>query len=550
MLQLAVYGTISEAHDEEFKRICEHLYPAGSRAAEFQVVIPATEAQEATSAIENIVRALSQLSEKSDTILIDVAVDDQTARAISVVDIVLTESLRTHLATVRSTLVNIVMDRAPAVVDELRPLIADPQLAGRIKLYLKEESVSPNGLDAIFLGSRPFDRQKRVRASTLRARGVFAGTAANAFYKFNYTALPAAHKPVIEAICEELLRLAADVVIYNRGSTGAWFDACVQAAVGRLADPPLAVNAKRLGGVIDPAEERVHAKARELLAGGACSLIVPAFRTGQAIINAYHALGGSESQHNILALFADRDKGDDFREGMYRTVLTEPSGEIRLSYLVHVPLQVLSPNSWEVFAAQQLGEVLDSGRHRESVGCEVAHWSLLSDLGSSREKRRNPARARARTFPKIRDLTDFDARWLVGALLTQVSERLNQVQSRTVFVTPKDPKSGVTRLEAALRDQAYTTIIPIPREVVDGDVKMAPELKSQLAKIPKESKIVLLDEAALTGNTLRKLREVVQRRAHRLPDASVALFDMSETGCCPGLDLSLIQWRLFRRTVS
>jgi hypothetical protein len=517
----------------------------------------------------DLIRDVSQFVraalDASSILLVDFGFDQTLPRAYAAADLILSLALAdcAGSATDKSQIVVLVESR-PAPTDEISEL-ASSEPFSRCMAFVAHEGKRASSKDGPMndivrnlkraVRLTPAGRRAVIKGGTLRTRGVFKARLGDHFYKFHYDALPDITDALTEALELQLKEIDPDLVLFAQGSAGPWFRSCLQAACNHHGIMTLDAQVIGKGRTSIADEEAIAVDRASTLVGDGrkVCLAVPAFKSGVSIFEAFRTLYSEpyERDLNILTVYFDsRGAGSRAKavgSGFRRTVKWA-GGVATLDYLVDVPIDMFEQSDWEVRAALQLAEVVETPSYPAAAQSKVAFWTLFAKCGASIERPVPKGRRAVSVFPRLWDVDEWDAMWLAEGLFALAEEKLGGHRSQLLVVLP-DEGSGAEPLARAIRSRGHTAIVPISRKIIDGQEPLTARHKKQLRDFSIGAKVVVADESTITQGTLARLGEIVRSELNRGPDLYAVVIDLS--GDRSQLDrelVSLLRWTPLRWT--
>lgn len=397
--------------------------------------------------------------------------------------------------------------------------------------------------------AKPEDVRFSVAQTALRRRGVFkVRTSPRDDY--------AAHKySVDDAELAEALRGYFDatgttVVILDCAYAPWLEEAGHAAAVGTAHGRRVFFASDLVADPADPEQQSLHAELLENLADANTTVcvVVPLIKNGERVRQLRAALSATgRTDSNILAIFHAGD--DDTRlpdpaAGGWASAARSDALSCDVHYLIEVTLRRLPHDHWQVKMAGFFNEdLLDEDPDWEFS--RTGLWALLDEHHAESDY------TRLDHGVLLRMKLDFwDARWLAASLIRQVRTTLGRDPGEMLLVMPDDADTAVRYIGDALTLQQGTTVLRIPRAVIDDPTLPIPGDVSARLLLFRHGSIILVDESTATYATLRGMARVVQACIERGADQAVVVLDLPEDGATPPIAFplqSLFRWRPSRR---
>lgn len=487
-------------------------------------------------AISQLAQLIEDAGTRKDAVLIDFA-HPRILGAYSRLEWLLAEALRAaHSSKPRLRFV-IYMETIAASEEQLR-IVSDEMPEGIVELCDKEgvwvgPSLSNDEMVEAFarfveVGSADVDE---LASRIIRWRGVFSRGDGDrkSYFKYQYTLEGSAADQNLSALIADYVEgEQIGGIIYDDPATPGWLEPCVQ-EVAYLAEIPQ-VSADDLNLPISQVTEAAASAIAELKqavqTGLSIVVILPAYKNGRGLRTAEEkilSLGAADVR--VLAILMDDDRileGEDVTSGTSarRTVeLPRGNSTISVDYFLSVPIDYLDKDHWLVESARTLGEIKPMTMDIKG-GSQVGVWGLLDDYGVDLEQPTPATRVPLRWYPQLGNLHDWDARWIVHLLVSDLLERLHCGPRHLLLLVP-DEANATRELSSAAATQEGLSVILLPRDVIDGKAKLEPKIVARLNSF-RSLQIVALDESVITGGTMKRIDNLVLQHTGRRLDESIA----------------------------
>lgn len=394
------------------------------------------------------------------------------------------------------------------------------------------------------------ERQDDPSLPFLRRRGVFRlSGGASPFFMFHYD-LKADRREDLEArLVAYLAEFRVSLVIYNSRHAAPWYDDIV----GKVCDNPNDDLARfDLAHGTSDFQPRASGDSLKQICERAARLwadqskvtcfLVPAYHKGSTLQELRSSFGprAGDVRQTAVLLDSEIDVEDCHQLSSGATSGRAPykleALDVDFFYRSRIPQ--LNDAGWKVVAAEALGEVTnpeDVGEHWDGrvpsgdVG-KVALWSLFENYACGLEEPVPERRNAVRYFPKLRDMDDLDAHWLAEVCVKRFDELLEELGKSTkdvLVVLPKesDVESGAQPISRAMTDHCNVKTLEVPRAVIDGTQSAGDEVV-KILRAYREYGFVVFDESTITGETLHKLRMIVESQCQRTPLAYGTVIDL------------------------
>lgn len=366
----------------------------------------------------------------------------------------------------------------------------------------------------------------------IRWRGVFARSQAQStsYFKYQYTLTGAtADQDLSSLIANYVDGQSVAGIIFDDPADPGWLAPCVE-EVAYLAGIPYAAADDLVlptSQVSEASASAIEELRAALAQGGEVVVILPAYKNGQglrAVETKMKSLGAVGMR--VLAILMDdcrlaEGQAISTTNSAHRTVaLTRGGGTIDVDYFLSVPIDYLDREHWLVHSAKSLNEISSMTMTIEG-GSQVGIWSLFEDYGVNFEQPTPASREPIRWYPQLLDLNEWDARWLVHILVTELMSELACEREQLLVLLPHEA-NATRELYAAAEAQKGLAVIALDRKVIDGDLGLSAKLIERLQGYRSLS-IAALDESAVSGDTLKRIDELVLTHCGKRLDASVAV---------------------------
>lgn len=506
-----------------------------------------------------------ETDDPDDLIIVDADFDREADRSQQLADSILAGLISQRL--VDSTRFAVFLDRLPNAGDKLFDLLDVPELLNRLVVIDHDgghlgrcDNVDLQGLVSAVTPRHSWTLSSGLR----RRRGVFsARDRGKSAYLYYYDVERDAQEPLQRLLQSYFSQEAFDVVVYDAETSGPWFSSCVKSAAFavRSSTRPDLVSAsiQELQNGANPLlPESVRAnivavKSRVEDQGSKVLFMVPAVKTGDALLSMYHALGQRPlSGTRFLTVLIDTDCDLRIEPGDVSPGLAElPYGATALAvrFLACVDLKVLEANDWKLQAARILDEVeipnlLGAAEESHPTPSTVGVWSLFEEYGADVERVVPLQRRRPKTyFPQLATLNEWDAHWLAEVLVSRILEITGGVRSALVIVMPKeDEENGSFPISNALEERCHVFVEAIPRSVIEGTKQLEGELRYVVRNSP--NKVAIVDESTVTGGTLENLGQLVRSLRGTYPDVYGTVMNLGGRIALEKVDPSfaLVEW--------
>ncbi|WP_328858104.1 hypothetical protein OG579_03420 [Williamsia herbipolensis] len=478
-------------------------------------------------------------------LIIDLAFTDATVRGISLCDVLLSKALLEASPKVHGdSKILVLLKDLPTEAEDLLTLIDDPILGP--KLVFADADFRTCGNTELIdiplventLRLQFEDHLEDLRRSTLRRRGVFeyrSSTDYVSHYSFHYDPLHQVRPVLIEMLRKHFLITDCQIVLFESTFSGDWFSSCVQSAcLGQTASIDSADLALGSGRPTSNAEDQRRSVAIEILQDESKRLccLVPAFRTGGSLLNLFEQTGRQKlSNVNFMTVFVDDSKTQGkIDDGPIELSWGQQTYE--LEYLLPVPMRHLAAEAWEVTVARALNEVERPGGEPFAPGDDInptrtAMLTLFDDYGAEIESPVPSGRPPITNFPQLQRLDSWDAFWLAEAAVRR-AVTLRKCAREGLLVVIPDEANGSSPIADALATHCVTSVLRLPRGVIDGDLDLSEKSRALLVS-NSASTVLLLDESSVTRGTLSRMQGIVEATVGRRPRTMAAIIDLGKT---------------------
>lgn len=456
----------------------------------------------------------------------------------------------------------------PTVADVMNDVLRDLSIKDRIVVVTPDGQLAgntnlPRDTDGLLTAVVPSTERLPVGDNVIRRRGVHRslGPEANpSYYLFQYDLLPDGERAVVAAFMEFFRANGPHLVIFDASNSSDWFSSWVLRAAFELRLPCVDVHdltgsSKR---TVSGSEPFLEDRVSELLESDdtVVALLSASVDSGATLARMLDSLKVTQRANaRLLSVFGNESRSSTRphadREGG-QSVFQVGKEEHTVEYLVGVTFRPLSVNDWKVAAAVRMGEVIETrpsdGSFYGENSLEVTRtsiWSLLEDLGASREKQVPGHRTGVSHFPDLASLDPYDAHWVAEAVVERMVIAGNRVRGSLVFIVP-DQDTGALHLASALRLRCDVEVV---RGVIDtgGDASFSAEDVDRLEML-RASHFVAFDESAVTYGTLRALSRAFESVLLRGVEHHAVVVDLGPPETKPSPFTSLIAWQPFGRT--
>ena len=408
--------------------------------------------------------------------------------------------------------------------------------------------------------------QGKARPPFLRRRGVFQYfPGSDCYFIFDYSVRSDRSRQVADQLTDYLRDQEVQLVIYDSGKAAPWFESIVSTACENA--NCVRIDNTYFSGDFEPRNQNadglltaISNRAKTLFKDSKDTItcfIVPAYHGGASLIDLEHAYGTSSGTilHTTIMLNSavyrpfDEPLGHDVR----RCEIQCQGEPLLLDYFYRLPIPQLKSSGWKVKAAEKLGEIevstfkSDGTVPSGDVGW-VALWSLFESCGCGKENLVPEQRKNViKYLPQLNQIDDYDAHWLAEVCLKKLNETLKpQGNSRSaILIVVPEEDSGAMKIADAMHDQCTTTILKIPRNLINGESTEVPSHIESTLKEYVDRGIVAFDESVITGDTLTALGKFISCITHREPLAYGTVIDVRSPNPDSNQDLnvfSLQQW--------
>lgn len=415
-------------------------------------------------------------------------------------------------------------------------LISTGEIKGKITRVTQQElPVLSDSIKPIINEEGTWKAYQQIRAHLLRRRGVFIDKSPekqNLFYRFQYIIEPDAYGAILKLVISLAKEVDPSSIIVD--TTSSFWMKEIANRLKSLGEYQVIVR-NACDDLTDEEstdlESDSHLGDRPLILCGVTSKGGIAERIIQTM-----ALNPQTCDIHRAAIICDvKEKTpDDKRVDFSRIWRTTDLEKGTWNYLIPAEIDTLHKDSWQVRAAENLGEITDLGVDNSSIQIEllkrmepssqgfplsnVGLWDILSSVPIEKEFLPQSSHRQERDLqmlPKLSAINPFDANWLAEIAILRFLRLLGQdsPSRRTLtIIVPKSPSSTSTAAELVLDAMLKTRDVKgllIRRETLFNDQSPLDSSKQRDIKLWNEDKFLLFDESSISLGTMSSLKELL-----------------------------------------